>query len=1465
MAVLLARRRLVAEEEEGQPIGKHDSLSPHDNTEETSENHPLSQGHSNFTPAMTSSSTVDVGIHDEDAGEGSHKQDDTRQHLHKHETPSKKGSRKRDRPEHLTDENDHHPQKKDSHISSPPAVAHDETTVPIPVNTNNTTTGDATTTTSGKGMKVEHLPSAFCHYFSETSSTRGGGPRLPIPYQSANPSVTFAVQEMERLLLLRSQTMSQKHNVETSSSSLSSSSASTGLPLHGVVVPGATQVTCALPTLPEAREVSVLDYHHHHQQEEEEVVVKNEKEAQQEEEEREKKRPSRHPRVTSPSHRDRVLRGAALPLLQDTEYLLALRRAHVKSVAGGLEEENGEEEEETGAIPPPAMAIKTETKTEAATHSTTTRNSSSLEWCKERSRSLSRFSGMMAAPCGSVQFYEPRDSTLQNRREGVFGFVYSAWIDPVLRTGGGVDLAPFLATPPFTPPSRVKEEDKDLVVKREAEAPEEEEGSSSSAPLLFPTAAISIPSLFSKRMKALQTTAAAAAGSGAAAGWTPADRQFLLDLWKWRDHYFAQLFVAAKRLLFDTPRFLRGSVSSSWIESMETLLPPCFALPDPSALPLLPPAPIWFSTTTTTNTARIQQNTRGRNDSLSFSTTPSPKSSMETWSLRAMGAPVDTTTDEKESVGEKKASSTMTADYHDEAEEVAAVVVPPVTTLGPHRLSGTRRALLLQEMQCQMQAARTELLQWIRSYIFGGGERGSHRHGGVSSLSHHSTTKTTGTATVMLPLSLKMASEVDGRLLTLLQRVPVTYTPLPYALKQFKPENPHEYAFGLRVYVLREMDLLLRLRHPNIVRGVEVVYLRPLTPACVRDYYEARKQVAAASSSSASTPPKLVLHERNATPKEEKLTDTAPTRTSSLPPTASPATNATAGVTTTTSNTSTTTTITEKGTEGKTIAFSSSVPEASISLGKTITAAAVVGGEGEKHKLLTLSTTELEKPISVGVSTGGISLAAASSSASASPTSPVSCASPLEFHVPSPGVHACGASPKELELVATLSKTEQEEESSLVEAAAGEDEEEEQKRRPIRKSPPPSSSRPPSSSTTTTTTARKRTKEDEDLIERTRKALRLHASSRSPGDADGPFPSASSSSSHNTMYLVMEYCSFNLRDYMNSPFFRFPSTSWHPSATPETIPPIPLEVKVAFLSRAKCMLYQVLQGLHFLHQHRILHRDLKPSNILLNRKGEVKLCDFGLSTFYQEGKPMELNVVTPYYRAPEVFFGFPKYSAAVDVWSVGCIFAELFLWCPLFSSAVATNGQEDHGSNPNSHLSRSAFKKPSSDVGGSGAPPLPLSSAPLSAADWQRQKEEKKKKEEEEVTGRQVLWAMCQTLGIPNDETFPGLYNVVAVKELFKALPSWNQTYRLEEVFQQATAPTAQILVDPSITRTTSDTHKTITTTWGADLLRRMLTWNPRDRISAAAALAHPFFHEEYPPCCPRSELLQPLLPSSYQ
>jgi mitogen-activated protein kinase 1/3 len=100
-------------------------------------------------------------------------------------------------------------------------------------------------------------------------------------------------------------------------------------------------------------------------------------------------------------------------------------------------------------------------------------------------------------------------------------------------------------------------------------------------------------------------------------------------------------------------------------------------------------------------------------------------------------------------------------------------------------------------------------------------------------------------------------------------------------------------------------------------------------------------------------------------------------------------------------------------------------------------------------------------------------------------------------------------------------------------------------------------------------------------------------------------------------------------------------------------------------------MYQLLRGVLFLHSANIMHRDLKPSNILVKTNCDLKICDFGLARGFNsidEEKDLQktVYVVTRWYRAPEVMLNASHYTRSLDIWSIGCIFAEMMLKRVLF-------------------------------------------------------------------------------------------------------------------------------------------------------------------------------------------------------
>lgn len=133
------------------------------------------------------------------------------------------------------------------------------------------------------------------------------------------------------------------------------------------------------------------------------------------------------------------------------------------------------------------------------------------------------------------------------------------------------------------------------------------------------------------------------------------------------------------------------------------------------------------------------------------------------------------------------------------------------------------------------------------------------------------------------------------------------------------------------------------------------------------------------------------------------------------------------------------------------------------------------------------------------------------------------------------------------------------------------------------------------------------------------------------------------------LFLVFEYADMDLHQYMRK--FKV----LHPKDTrfvPELI---------------QSYTRQLLEGIEFCHRHSILHRDLKPQNLLITLDGQLKIADFGLARQYSVPLPTYTHeVVTLWYRAPEVLLGQKQYSLAVDIWSIACIFAEIVIFAPLF-------------------------------------------------------------------------------------------------------------------------------------------------------------------------------------------------------
>jgi len=178
---------------------------------------------------------------------------------------------------------------------------------------------------------------------------------------------------------------------------------------------------------------------------------------------------------------------------------------------------------------------------------------------------------------------------------------------------------------------------------------------------------------------------------------------------------------------------------------------------------------------------------------------------------------------------------------------------------------------------------------------------------------------------------------------------------------------------------------------------------------------------------------------------------------------------------------------------------------------------------------------------------------------------------------------------------------------------------------------------------------------------------------------------------------------------------------------------------------------QMLEGLAFCHSHRVLHRDLKPQNLLIDRKGKIKLADFGLArAFAPPINTLTHEIVTLWYRAPEVLLGCTRYSCGVDIWSIGCIIAEMVTRSPLLPG--------------DSEIDQ--------------------------------------------------IFRIFRLLGTPNEDLWPG---VSSLKDYKTTFPKWSKK-------SLSAALDGKLCED------------------GIDLLEKMLVYDPSKRISAKAALRHPYF-----------------------
>lgn len=122
------------------------------------------------------------------------------------------------------------------------------------------------------------------------------------------------------------------------------------------------------------------------------------------------------------------------------------------------------------------------------------------------------------------------------------------------------------------------------------------------------------------------------------------------------------------------------------------------------------------------------------------------------------------------------------------------------------------------------------------------------------------------------------------------------------------------------------------------------------------------------------------------------------------------------------------------------------------------------------------------------------------------------------------------------------------------------------------------------------------------------------------------------------LHLVFEYCDHTVLHELEK---------YHPKGVPE--------------QQTKRIIWQTLKAVEFCHNHNCIHRDVKPENILITKNGTIKLCDFGFARILSEcpGDDYTDYVATRWYRAPELLVGDTQYGPPVDVWAIGCVFAEL--------------------------------------------------------------------------------------------------------------------------------------------------------------------------------------------------------------
>eukprot|EP01090_Pellita_catalonica_P021378 TRINITY_DN7989_c0_g1_i1.p1 TRINITY_DN7989_c0_g1~~TRINITY_DN7989_c0_g1_i1.p1 ORF type:complete len:376 (+),score=49.28 TRINITY_DN7989_c0_g1_i1:142-1128(+) len=243
----------------------------------------------------------------------------------------------------------------------------------------------------------------------------------------------------------------------------------------------------------------------------------------------------------------------------------------------------------------------------------------------------------------------------------------------------------------------------------------------------------------------------------------------------------------------------------------------------------------------------------------------------------------------------------------------------------------------------------------------------------------------------------------------------------------------------------------------------------------------------------------------------------------------------------------------------------------------------------------------------------------------------------------------------------------------------------------------------------------------------------------------------------------------------------------------------------------KSYMWQLLNGISFLHENWIIHRDIKPSNILVMGEGKevgvVKIGDFGLARVFKEPlRPLADNgvVVTLWYRAPELLLGTKHYTVAVDLWAIGCIFAELITTKPLFHIRVNKSSN-----NANPGVNKEAMDQ---------------------------------------------IMKIFYILGIPTEREWPELDSL---PDWTKAMKYRESTHNVNPTPSDSAATTSQLKnYVPSLSLDSS----------AFDLLQKLVIYDPSRRINAKDALDHSYFKEApfastnafYPPGTSRSSTKLP-------